>query len=496
MASASNPSLQLPFADSHTHLQDTKPSPLVGTQVLDVAVVLATNEEDWDAVLVLCQEEGSSSAVSIQLLPALGVHPWYLSSEERGFSLETWPSILAALREKLISLGPAISVGEIGLDKAPRALAKNPWDVQLKVFRSQLALAAELNRSVSLHCVRCSDDILKELEPYRDSFPATSSLATSSSGTHSDARTEGGIPAMLFHSFGGAPHVIQRLDQLFPQPRGHPWAIKACSALSCAEAAGSGGGAGKGKQGGPEKGKKTKKGDISETAAAETGPITRVLISFQGSIVAPVVEAYHEACCAVDAIDGDKLASIFKGGASKQTMSVLASLPYHQLCFETDAPYQPFAADYLHPSYRKEWRERVLEAMMGGRTADLFSETPPDGSTGSAGVSKDSCCGPADDAAAASTSGSDAAASEVKLPPQTPARVVDVIIAAATWRVLKNCRPKGAPSAWWPPAELVAEEAVLLTRASASNVLECFSHPYGVIRYLPDGADNISTAAS
>ena len=43
---------------------------------------------------------------------------------------------------------------QCGLDKGPRGLAAAPFDAQLAAFKAQLALAQELRRPVSVHCVR------------------------------------------------------------------------------------------------------------------------------------------------------------------------------------------------------------------------------------------------------------------------------------------------------------------------------------------------------
>ena len=102
---------------------------------LQHAVVNGTREEDWDAVAVLCQRVSFAT-------PSFGLHPWYV--------VDRTPRWLEVLRAKLLA-HPHAGVGEIGLD---RWIDGHDLAVQSEVFVAQLALATELNRPVTIHCLR------------------------------------------------------------------------------------------------------------------------------------------------------------------------------------------------------------------------------------------------------------------------------------------------------------------------------------------------------
>jgi TatD DNase family protein len=123
------------------------------------AVVNGTNEEEWPVVAGLAREYG-------WIVPSFGIHPWDCGN--RG---EHWAS---ALRAQLAA-DPRAAVGEIGLDRwiidgikpgDPRiaGLRVAPLDEQGEVFAAQLALAAELNRAASIHCVQAWGALLELLQ--------------------------------------------------------------------------------------------------------------------------------------------------------------------------------------------------------------------------------------------------------------------------------------------------------------------------------------------
>lgn len=113
------------------------------------AVVNGTCEEEWPVVSALAAEHS-------WILPSYGVHPW-----DAGNRSLNWQAIL---RARLLA-EPTSHVGEIGLDRwviddvrpdDPRiaGLRIAPLEEQTEVFAWQLALAAELGRAASLHCLR------------------------------------------------------------------------------------------------------------------------------------------------------------------------------------------------------------------------------------------------------------------------------------------------------------------------------------------------------
>jgi TatD DNase family protein len=113
---------------------------------------------DWPRVLSL------ASRYPENILPQLGLHPWWVSRRAEGGILnqpggeskgkdETDIAWLVTLR-RLLHENPTAGLGECGLDKGTKALARASWEDQLQAFKLQLQLAEELQRPVSVHCVK------------------------------------------------------------------------------------------------------------------------------------------------------------------------------------------------------------------------------------------------------------------------------------------------------------------------------------------------------
>jgi TatD DNase family protein len=138
--------------DAHNHLHDARLAPQRAAILAELkrlrvtrAVVNGTREEDWDAVAALSREQSF-------VVPSFGLHPWYVDSRTPG-----WLDKLRALLEA----HPDAGVGEIGLD---RWIEAHDPKVQAEVLVPQLALAAELNRPATIHCLRAwgaLDEILR-----------------------------------------------------------------------------------------------------------------------------------------------------------------------------------------------------------------------------------------------------------------------------------------------------------------------------------------------
>jgi Tat protein secretion system quality control protein TatD with DNase activity len=163
--------------DAHTHVQRMAPE-IAGSAPSIRIVACATSRADWAAVAALrdCH-------------PHLGVHPWWAADFDADADA-------GALRTAL-EHDARVHVGETGLDRCPRGLAATPWDKQLAAFRAQVAMAADLGRAVSVHCVRCADDLIGQLRAHA-ALP----------------------PAMLFHSWPGNPtQTAALLDLLAPRCR-------------------------------------------------------------------------------------------------------------------------------------------------------------------------------------------------------------------------------------------------------------------------------------
>jgi hypothetical protein len=98
----------------------------------------------------------------------------------------------------LLSAYPHALVGEIGIDRAaviPGSRARVRFDHQLALLREQLALAAELSRPVSIHCVRGYGHLLQLFA----ALPASGA---------------GCPPAVMLHSYGGSPEDVARFCRL------------------------------------------------------------------------------------------------------------------------------------------------------------------------------------------------------------------------------------------------------------------------------------------
>lgn len=156
----------IPFYDAHQHFHFESLSPHRRTVAADLqaagverAVVNATNEEEWPVVAALAREHP-------WVVPSHGIHPWDCGNR----SARWLEGLRAALRDD-----PGAGVGEIGLDRwivdgvrpdDPRiaGLRVAPMTEQIEVFTAQLALAAELNRPASIHCVQAFGAALDVLQ--------------------------------------------------------------------------------------------------------------------------------------------------------------------------------------------------------------------------------------------------------------------------------------------------------------------------------------------
>mmetsp|Transcript_9138 Transcript_9138/g.14079 ORF Transcript_9138/g.14079 Transcript_9138/m.14079 type:complete len:181 (-) Transcript_9138:275-817(-) len=101
------------------------------TEYRHLPVVCSTNPNDWDAVK-------NYAPVAAR---CFGLHPWWVATE--------YDELISLLRTRLETDSQAF-VGEIGLD----GLRRETLNTQETLFRQQFALAAELQRPVTLHCVR------------------------------------------------------------------------------------------------------------------------------------------------------------------------------------------------------------------------------------------------------------------------------------------------------------------------------------------------------
>jgi TatD DNase family protein len=187
--------------DAHNHLQDAALAPHRARVFADLAsvgvrraVVNGTCETDWSEVAALAKERAV-------VLPSYGLHPW-----DAGNRTSDWQKNLRAR----LTADPHSAVGEIGLDRwiidgmkpgDPRlaGLRVAPLEEQREVFAWQLALAAELDRAVSIHCLQAFGPLLEMLAVAR--LPARGFLLHAYSGSAEMARSFADLGA--YFSFNG-----------------------------------------------------------------------------------------------------------------------------------------------------------------------------------------------------------------------------------------------------------------------------------------------------
>ncbi|MEI7957188.1 MAG: TatD family hydrolase [Verrucomicrobiota bacterium] len=128
--------------DCHNHLQFSRlgdPAPLLAAMHsagVERCVVNATCEAEWAAVAALVQTYPES------LLPAFGIHPNHAHQ-----ACGPWHERLAGLLDEF----PQAGVGECGLDRRAEAPS---MDVQMPLFLTQLQLARDRCRTLTIHCVK------------------------------------------------------------------------------------------------------------------------------------------------------------------------------------------------------------------------------------------------------------------------------------------------------------------------------------------------------
>ncbi|MFO7886403.1 MAG: TatD family hydrolase [Desulfobacteraceae bacterium] len=147
-------SRKLELFDAHCHLQDKRISS-------DIDIIIkgwrrvggtflgccATCENDWQAVAALSEQYPC-------ILPSFGIHPWSAETAE-----DNWAANLESLLDSTLS-----GIGEIGLD----LIKKGDFDLQTTIFKTQISMAKEKKRPVSIHMRKAWDPfihILKHIGP-------------------------------------------------------------------------------------------------------------------------------------------------------------------------------------------------------------------------------------------------------------------------------------------------------------------------------------------
>jgi len=125
--------------DAHCHYQFAEVPyaavELARSEGVGYAVINGSSPADWADVAALAGRDPRN-------LPSFGLHPWDVPTAPAGW--------LDELRRVLLA-HPAAGVGEMGLDRWIEGF--DPV-AQEEAFRAQLALAVELDRPLTIHCVR------------------------------------------------------------------------------------------------------------------------------------------------------------------------------------------------------------------------------------------------------------------------------------------------------------------------------------------------------
>ena len=102
-----------------------------------------------------------------QTIDTVGIHPWHATDGD-----------ISAIEFAAVA---ADAIGEIGLDFA----CDTPHEVQIAIFRAQLAIAERLEKPVVLHCVKAFEEVMRILRNYS-------------------------LKAVIFHGFIGSVEQAQR----------------------------------------------------------------------------------------------------------------------------------------------------------------------------------------------------------------------------------------------------------------------------------------------
>lgn len=179
------------YYDAHNHLHDERLDACRTAAILDLerlgiccSVVNGTREADWDAVAKLAHDHE-------WIRPSFGLHPWYTKERSQGW--------LENLTQRL-DANPEAAMGEIGLD---RWIEGHDLTDQTSVFEAQLAIAAERNLPVAIHCLKAWGALWDSLR--NQPLPKRGFLLHSYGGPAE--MTDGFVKAGAYFSF--SPYFLQ-----------------------------------------------------------------------------------------------------------------------------------------------------------------------------------------------------------------------------------------------------------------------------------------------
>lgn len=132
------------FLDSHIHLQDYKTQE-VKNVVNNAAknnvmrfINASAHPKDWETVRELAKQYP-------QIIPAFGVHPWYVGVIGAGW--------ISKLEQYLLSIPQAL-VGECGIDR----LKNSDIALQMNILLPQIELANKYGRPLIIHAVKANTE--------------------------------------------------------------------------------------------------------------------------------------------------------------------------------------------------------------------------------------------------------------------------------------------------------------------------------------------------
>jgi TatD DNase family protein len=163
--------------DTHCHLNDpsftnTIPSVIKRAEAESVSIFVVPAYDRPS----LARTAELASLYPSKVLPAFGVHPWFVSERFSDDELRMF-----------LELKATVAVGEIGLDFSPES---GPEEPQVEAFVRQLDLADEFGLPVLIHCRKAYDRLYQILIAY-----------------------EGRLTGIL-HSYSGSAEMMERFLDL------------------------------------------------------------------------------------------------------------------------------------------------------------------------------------------------------------------------------------------------------------------------------------------
>jgi TatD DNase family protein len=178
------------LVDAHAIVSDTEDEAHEdengSKRIEQTMLVVGTSAKDWPFVMDRMRKSHQGRETQ-DCYYAVGVHPWFVDADGNQDEMKAVHSLLTEF--------PALRIGEIGLDAHPRV--KQSFVQQVDVFKAQLNMACELQRSVSIHCVRAHGTLMEALKQ----------IESKEAGSY--------IPkGIFFHSWNGSEEITRQILRL------------------------------------------------------------------------------------------------------------------------------------------------------------------------------------------------------------------------------------------------------------------------------------------